>query len=160
MTAICDQIELFHRPETRFRLTIRDDRSHLVVKPAWGAPRSRPGTHLSLLDYKGEEILALAHPKEDLGPDSWDALRRELRARDLTALVSRIVSAHQEYGATYWSVETDRGPRDFVTQNLSENAIWFGENRLLLLDVDGNRFEIAALDQLDAASRQLVDGVL
>jgi len=155
-----NKITLFHEPATRLRLTLADNCSHLVVKPIWAAPRSRPGRHLSLLNHKGEEIVAVENPEAELDRDSLQALRQELRTRDLTARIKRVVSAPQEYGVTYWSVETDRGARDFVTQNLSENAVWFGENRVLILDVDGNRFEFAALDELDAGSRHLVDSVL
>jgi hypothetical protein len=57
-------------------------------------------------------------------------------------------------------VETDRGRRDFVTQNLQENALWFSCTHLLLLDVDGNRFEIPNLEGLDAKSRAVIDAIL
>ncbi len=63
-------------------------------------------------------------------------------------------------GTSYWEVETDRGQREFVVQNVAENARWLSENRLLLIDVDGNRFEIPRLDQLDKKSSSLVGQVL
>jgi hypothetical protein len=69
-------------------------------------------------------------------------------------------SAKQEFGATYWSVDTDRGPRDFVTQNLQENAMWFSDVHLLLVDMDGNRFEIVDTTALDARSRHWVEIIL
>src|SRR4051812_42277167 len=116
-------ITLFHHPEERLRLTIRDDKSYLTVKPVWAAPLSRPNTYLALLDGKDQEI-ALVPDLQKLPPASLEAVERELRRRYLTATVQAVNSARQEYGATYWSVETDRGPREFVTQNLQENAQW------------------------------------
>ena len=77
-----------------------------------------------------------------LPPESLAAAKEELRRRYLTATVRAITHAKQEFGATYWSVQTDRGDRDFVTQNLQENAVWLSPTHLLLLDVDGNRFEV------------------
>jgi len=65
-----------------------------------------------------------------------------------------------EVGATYWTVETNRGPREFVTQSLQENAVWLSERHLLLLDVDGNRFELPDIARLDPRSRQLVERIL
>lgn len=152
-------ITIFYQPQDRLRLTVREDRSYLTVKPAWAAPLSRPDTYLALLNSKDEEIALLPQPDE-LSPASWDAVRRELRGRYLTATVQGINEAREEFGATYWTVQTDRGQRDFVTQNLQENAQWFSETHLLLLDVDGNRFEIPDIEALDARSRNLLGSIV
>ncbi len=154
-----ETLKLFYEPKDRLRLTIDGDRSYHTVKPVWAAPLSRPNTYLALLDGKGSEIVTLADPTV-LPPDSLTAVQEELRRRYLTATVSHISHAKQEFGATYWSVETDRGPRDFVTQNLQENAVWLSETHLLLLDVDGNRFELTDIAALDPTSRRFVDMIL
>jgi len=130
------------------------------VKPAWAAPLSRPGQYLALLDGKDKEIALLVEPKEKLDAASWQAVQDELRVRYLTAVVQSVSSARQEFGATYWSVQSDRGPRDFVTQNLQENAQWLGDDHLLLIDVDGNRFEIPSVRALDERSRHMVENIL
>lgn len=43
-----------------------------------------------------------------------------------------------------------------MTQNLQENAVWLSDAHLLLLDVDGNRFEIPDVAQMDEASRRFI----
>jgi hypothetical protein len=154
------KIELFFQPSTRLCAQIDDERSVVGVKPVWAAPLSRPGQYLSILDPKGEDIAMLIEPQTQLSSASWQAVQTEIRRRDLTSHVSRIVSAREDNGAAYFSVETDRGDRDFVCTNLSTNAIWFGENRLLLLDAEGNRFEIEDIVGLDARSRALIEGIL
>lgn len=148
----------FH--QSRLRATIPDDRSFLEVKPAWAAPMSRPERYLALLDAKDKEIALFEHPAQELDAESWLAVQQELRARYITARIQSVVGARQEYGATYWSVTSDRGARDFVTQNLQENAQWLSSDHLLLLDVDGNRFEIASVQGLDPRSRALVEDIL
>ncbi len=87
-------------------------------------------------------------------------INEELDLRYLTSTVHRVNSVRNEFGTSYWEVETDRGQREFVVQNVAENARWLSENRLLLIDVDGNRFEIPRLDQLDKKSSSLVGQVL
>ena len=144
---------------SRLRLTIGDERSYWSVKPVWAAPLSRPNQYLALLDGKDQEIALIADPST-LEAKSWQAVQTELRQRYLTATVLRIESARQEFGATYWLVETDRGKRELITQNLQENAQWLSDDHLLLLDVDGNRFEIPSLDKLDARSRFILDGIM
>ena len=152
-------LKLFYQPKDRLRLTIDGDRSYHTVKPAWAAPLSRPGQYLALLDGKGNAIVTLPNPSV-LPPESLAAAKEELRRRYLTAAVRAITHAKQEFGATYWSVQTDRGDRDFVTQNLQENAIWLSPTHLLLLDVDGNRFEITDTEALDPVSRNYVATIL
>jgi hypothetical protein len=154
-----EEMHIFHQPQDRLRLTVKDDCSYISVKPVWAAPLSRPNTYLSLLDGKSKEIVLLSDPST-LESASWAALQRELQQRYLTAEVTKITSARQEFGATYWHVETDRGSRDFVTQNLQENAMWFSDTHLLLLDVDGNRFEIADTSTLDERSRHLLHSIV
>jgi hypothetical protein len=150
---------LFYEPKDQLRLTIAEDRSYIAVKPVWAAPLSRPDRLLALLNGKGEEIAMIENPA-DLPRESLEAVREELRRRYLTAAVSSIVHAKQEFGATYWTVQTDRGERDLVTQNLQENAIWLSDSHLLLLDVDGNRFEITDVSALDPASRHYIETIL
>ncbi len=153
-----EQFQLFsHR--SRLRLTIADERSYWSVKPGWAAPLSRPNQYLALLDSKDQEIALIADPKT-LQEKSWQAVQVELRGRYLTATIARIESARQEFGATYWLVETDRGTREFITQNLQENAQWLSDDHLLLLDVDGNRFEIPSLEKLEVRSRAIIEGIL
>lgn len=154
-----EEIVLFHYPKDRLRLTIQGDRSYHTVKPAWASPLSHPRNYLSLLDAKGKEILMIRDPME-LSPESRAAVDLELRRRYLTATVTAVTDGRVEFGATYWKVETDRGPKDLVTQNLQENAVWLSDSHLLLLDVDGNRFEIPDISALDEKSQSLINTIL
>ena len=152
-------LKLFYAPKDRLRLTVGEEKSYHTIKPAWAAPLSRPKQYLSLLDGKGNEIVMLKDPAT-LPPDSWETVQQELRRRYMTAQVKEIASARVEYGATYWSVVTDRGEREFVTQSLQENAQWLSATHLLLIDVDGNRFEIPDVNLLDPRSKGFITAIL
>jgi len=151
-------IQLYYQPADQLRLTL-PTRSYIEVRPAWAAPLSRPGRYLSLMDAKGKEIVLIDRP-ESLPDASWQAVQIELKRRYLTSTVHRILSARVEFGATYWTVVTERGERDFVTQSLQENAQWLSTVHLLLIDVDGNRFEIVDASALDPHSKQLIEAIL
>lgn len=154
-----DEIRLFREPAWVLRLTIDGDRSYLKVKVVRAAPLSHPTRYICLLDAKDEEICMI----DDLKP-----LNREMRAlieeeldrRYLTATIQRVHAVRNEYGTSYWDVQTDRGPREFVVQNVAENAQWLGDHRLLITDVDGNRFEIPHLNELDKKSLAAVEQVV
>ncbi|MFZ4509190.1 MAG: DUF1854 domain-containing protein [Fimbriimonas sp.] len=154
------QIHLFFEPKDRLRLTVADTQSFPTVKPTWASPLSHPDHFLVLLNGKGEEILTIKDPDKDLTEPSRKAVREELSRRYLTAQIISIVDAKVEYGATYWHVHSNRGEREFVTQSLQENAQWLAPTHLLLIDVDGNRFEIRNVDDLDTKSREFLDSIL
>ncbi len=151
---------LFHWPKDRLRLTIGEEKSFVTVKPTWAAPLSHPNRFLSLLNGKGEEISTITEPNKELTTESFEAVQIEIAKRYLTATINTITSAKGEFGATYWHVESDRGERDFVTQSLQENAQWLAPTHLLLVDVDGNRFEIKNTEALDARSRLILETIL
>jgi hypothetical protein len=153
------ELNLFFEPKDRLRLTVGEDRSYHTVKPVWAAPQTQPERFLALLDGKEKEITTIPNPT-DLPESSLKAVREELRRRYLTAQIRSILNAKVEFGATYWHVSTDRGDRDFVTQSLQENAVWMKSGHLLLIDVDGNRFEIPEIESLDERSRQILESIL
>ena len=153
------KVHLFREPAWVLRLTIEDDRSYLKVKVVRAAPLSYPDRYISFLDAKDEEICMV----DDLGQldlPTRSLIDEELDRRYLTATIFQVDAVRNEYGTSYWDVRTDRGQREFVVQNVSENAQWLGDHRLLIIDVDGNRFEIPRLDELDKKSLGLVEQVI
>ncbi len=145
-------MKFFYHPEGRLRLET-DDRCYLQIRPAWAAPVSQPGKYLSFLDGKDDEIMLLPDGLKGLDKEARAIIKDELHRRYLTAYVTKINHAHTEFGSSYWTVETDRGKKDFVTQSLQENAQWHGPTHLLLVDVDGNLFEIRDTTALDPQSQ-------
>jgi hypothetical protein len=153
------QIRLLREPPWMLRMTILGYRSYITVQAVRAAPLSDPDRYISLLDGNGEEICLVRDPAE-LDEVSRQILREELNRRYMTAIVERIHSLQNELGVSYFDVQTNRGRREFVLQNIQEDIRQLGERRILLLDVDGNRFEIPDLDALDKRSVKLLKLVL
>ena len=153
------KLRLFREPAWVLRLIIDGDRSYLKVKIVRAAPLSYPERYISLLDAKDEEICMIDDLKE-IGPKARTLIGEELDRRYLTAMIEQVTSIRNEYGTSYWDVQTDRGQREFVVQNVAENAQWLGDHRLLITDVDGNRFEIPRLDDLDKRSLEWIEQVI
>ncbi|MCG9895605.1 MAG: DUF1854 domain-containing protein [Fimbriimonadaceae bacterium] len=147
-------LKLFYAPEGRLRAEL-DGECWLQVRPVWASPMTHPNRYLALLDGRDREICMVTDLSE-LDPETRDVVVKELDRRYLTSVVTGIISCTTEFGATYWKVNTDRGDREFVTQSLQENALWMSETQLLIVDVDGNRFEIPDTECLDVRSRKLL----
>lgn len=151
-------MKLFYHPQGRLRLE-NEDRCWLDVRPVWASPLSYPGRYLALLDAKDKEILMVEDPAT-LPQETREILLSELDRRYLSARVKSIIKVSTEFGSTYWKVATDKGDKEFITQSLQENAQWMGPRQLLLIDVDGNRFEISDTDLLDERSQQLLSATV
>ena len=153
-----DKVRLFREPAWMLRLSIEDDRSYTRIKIVRAAPLSHPQSYICILDAKDEEVCMFPDLKE-VDQEMRQIIEEELDRRYLTSTIERVDTVRNEFGTSYWEVSTNRGEREFVVQN-AENAQWLGEHRLLLVDVDGNRFEIPDLNQLDSKSLNLVEMVL
>ena len=128
------------------------------VKVILMAPLSDPDAVGSVVS-EGKEIAVLAGLTR-LSPASKKALETGKLEQYLTPRIVKVLALDYQFGAVYWKVETDRGAREFVIKGLSQHVRWLSDTRLLLTDVDGNRFEIPDLDALDESSRNLVGLVL
>ncbi len=153
------RIRLFREPAWHLRMTIEGDRSYLRVKIVRAAPLSEPDRYICFLDAN-DELICMVDDVHELPAAYQDIIREELARRYLTSRIERVHSIRSEYGVSYWDVATDRGRREFVVKNVGEDARWLDEKRVLILDVDGNRFEVADLGTLDKRSRGLVEMVL
>jgi hypothetical protein len=137
------------------RLTIEDDRSYVRVGIVRAFPLSDPSHFLSVRDGQGKEIGLITDP-DTLRPEDRVLVERELERRYFVPAVARIVSAKERFGTVEWTMETDRGVVRFTTRNLRENVQRPTPGRIILNDVDGNRYDIRDLDQLGAASQELL----
>ena len=152
-------LALFYSPPGTLRLTVDDAYSYAVVKLYQAAPLSMPGRCIALQNAKGEEI-AMVASLEAYSPESQAAAREEIQRRYLTSTVRSVNAVRTEFGVTYWTVLTDRGEREFVIQSLSDSCIYLSGSHILLIDVDGNRFDIPDRFGLDAASLERLNRVL
>ena len=152
-------LRLFQEPDWHLRLTIAEDRSYLHPKVIRAAPLSNPDRYICFMDDKNEEI-CMIDTLEELDEASRRLAYKALDQRYLTAVIESIESMRNEFGTSYWDTQTNRGRREFVIQNVAENAQWLSDTRLLLIDVDSNRFEIPDMTKLDRQSLGLIDQVL
>ncbi|GAB4462821.1 MAG: hypothetical protein OHK0029_30410 [Armatimonadaceae bacterium] len=155
-------LHLFYNPPGTLRLTVGEEwgaYSYPVIRLFQAAPLSMPGKYLSLQNDRGEEIVMV--PCVERFPEaSRPVAQEEIRRRYLTSTIKQITNVRTEFGITYWHVVTDRGERDFVVQSLSESCVWLSETHILLIDVDGNRFEILDRYAMDEGSKAFLAGVL
>ena len=153
------RIALRRGPRGEFRCEVADDRCYLDVRASYCFPLAAHGRYVALYEGMKGEIGVLPEPRE-LDSESQQVLEAILERRYFTPIVEGVKWVREEYGVVYWSVDTDQGPRDFVCRGLRDSLVEVTEGRLLIADVDGNRFEIPDYLQLGRAVQIMLDRVL
>jgi hypothetical protein len=145
----------FFKHGATLRLTIEEDRSFPKVGVLRAFPLSDRNHFFSVRDTADNEIGLIANPT-DLTAENQNLIDEDLQRRYFVPSVKRIVSAKERFGTVDWTVETDRGICHFTTQNLRENVQRPAPGRIILNDVDGNRYDIRNVDELNRESQDLL----
>lgn len=112
---------------------------------AAGTPGGAPGEELGILRSLAE-----------LPREAQEMIVEEVERAYFVPRITRILSVEEQFGIQRWQVVTDRGPRTFeVTERSGIRP--FDNFRMVIKDVDGNRYQIADLRLLDRRSQQWLD---
>ena len=142
------------------RVTLTDEFTVLDARIVRIFPISDPDRQLSVRDAKGNEIGILSDPARLPAAARRLVEEEAVDRRYFLPVITRIVSARDRFGTTRWKIETDHGPKSFVTRNLREEVLAPVPGRYLLKDIDGNRYDVPDVGRLDAASQGLLLGRL
>ena len=117
-------------------------------------PISHRADYVSFLDEKGKEVLLLAHPHQ-LDKASLKVLMQALERMYYVARILRVDSISETMGVTHWQVLTDRGYASFEVVD-RQHIRKLPRGRYIIVDADGNRFEIPDVSALDSRSQSLI----
>jgi len=149
----------FQRDGDTLSLTLADGTRYPRVALRCAFPVSDETVLLSVRDACTEEQVEIGII------DDWGRLREKDRVAVAAELglhyfVPRITCVHhvkEEFGFLHWTVDTDKGPKEFVMRNsVVHYAREIGLDHWLLIDVGQARYEILDLKRLDGNSQRLV----
>lgn len=121
-------------------------------------PFTDPDRFISIrtVEERSKEIGVIADIKE-LDKEARKMLEEQLNLHYFTPLIEKIIDIKDEYGYAYFYVLTDRGECRF-TINMGGNAVArLSDSRLLITDLDENRFEIRDVFALTPKEQRKLD---
>ena len=130
-----------HPLDTTVRATIDDDRSWRDVRVARAFPLSDPDRYIGLRDGDDKDI-GILETLHGLDSESRMVVDEELERRYFTPQITKVISVTEEFGVVTWDVDTTKGPRRFLVRNLKDSTFTLGASRVMMTDVDSNRYEI------------------
>ena len=136
-----------------------DGETHQPVNLYRCFPLSAGERFISIRASDGSE-LGVVEDLQDLPAATRALIATELEQRYFTPEILRIRSLKEEFGYTYWEVDTPAGVRRFTAKS-GQNAVReLDRTTLLVVDVDGNRFNLSQYQRLPSALLKTIETIL
>lgn len=121
-------------------------------------PFSDADRFISIKEHgNGDREIGIIENLSDMSEETQSVLKKQLDLCYFTPVIEKIYNIKDEYGYAYFHVMTDRGECKF-TINMGSNAVSkLSDTRLIILDVDENRFEIRDVEALSQKERRMLD---
>jgi len=84
-------------------------------------------------------------------------LADELKRKYFVPVIEAIYSVKEKYGFSCWEVKTNVGKIKFTVNDAYRNILKVTKDRIMVTDVNGNRYEIISLDGLDRPSFRKIE---
>lgn len=119
-------------------------------------PFDRPDEIISVQQEDGFEI-GIIRNINDFDDDTVRILNESLDNKYYIPEITKIISAKDRFGFVYFKCETDSGICDFVVKNPFGSIIRLPKNRIILVDIDGNRYSVKDTGALDRKSYRKIE---
>jgi len=109
-------------------------------------PSTRVDTYISITDKEKKEIgviLDMAALREV----ERSLVCAELDRRYFIPEIVRFVDIKEEFNYTFFKTQTDAGYREFTVFDMNTSILNLGSQRVILSDIDGNKYLVRELDK-------------
>ena len=139
----------------RLELTLADGTHHHDVRVLRAFPLSALRICIVLQDAAGAEIGLIEDPHA-LDRASRKALDAALAETYFPTKITAVRAVRSKHGFTSWEFDTDRGRCTVYVRDRSDIR-WLAGGRLMFTDVNGMKYEIPRVDDLDEHSQGILD---
>ncbi len=113
--------------------------------------------YISVIEEESREV-GIIYNIEDFDADTVKILKTELERKYYSPTIVKINSLKERYGFSYWKVETeDKREISITMKDTYGNIIHTSDDAITLVDVDGNRFHIDSISNLDRKSYHRIE---
>ena len=156
-------LDFYRNPQGFLALRIGGE-DHPRVQLRRALPLSEPDRYICVADMEGKEVAVL----EDIAAfdeAAQELLQAELGIRYFYPEVKQVKSVKEKMGAYYFSLLVDNAggenhEKTIAVKDISKNLKQLGGGRIILTDVDGNRFLIPDVYKIQKKSLRMLEPYL
>jgi hypothetical protein len=141
--------------DTSVELSIYKGQTYTDLEPRYLFPLSGHNRYITLLDSNLKEQ-AIIRDLSQLDPDSRVAVEQCLAEFYIIPKITGIIDVSDKYGVHTWTCRTDHGIRKFRIKDRHTSIKLLYDGRVLVRDVNDNRYEIENLYKLDKRSQHML----
>lgn len=130
--------------------------THPVVYLHCSFPHSRERSYLSVRTAEGKEI-GMVSSMDDFPPETVALLEEQVRLRYHAPVITKVIGVREEFGYAYWETETTAGACRFTIRTGGSHVKPVAGDKLVITDVDGNRWTIPHFSGLSEREYRLVE---
>ena len=139
-----------------------EDHKHVTLRRIM--PLEMPMEYISIADTENKEI-AILRKISDLPQDQQDIVVKELDSRYYAPEVLDVLSIQDKLGYVYMEMQlrNKQGKeykKNCAVKDVSRNIRMTSPTSVIIFDVDGNRYVISHVEQLNKASMRKLDAYL
>ncbi len=113
--------------------------------------------YISVLDEDKNEI-GIIYDISELEHTAAELVRCEIEKKYYSPVIIDIKSVKERYGFSYWKVLLDDGrEHSFTMQDTFKNILHTGEDSIVLVDVDTNRYTVKSISSLNSKSYRKIE---
>lgn len=141
---------------TESTLDIKRQPSYDRVRVRRAFPFSLADKYVSVLDNDQNEI-GLIEDVSIFPREQAELICAELDRVYFCPEILKIVSVRERLGYAYFSVVTDAGEREIPLRDVYRSIIRVSDDRIVIIDIDGNRYGVSSLKALDKSSMKRLE---
>lgn len=150
------QIEFFVDEQLQIGLRNKSDGSVVTgLRLALMFPITDRTSYIQFFDDQGQEV-GILQDVNQLDKQSRTIVLSEIAKTYFIPEITRIIDISTELGADVWQVETNKGLRKFEVVGKRRNIRYITADHVMIKDLDGNRYEIPKVMNLDSSSKRLL----
>ncbi|MCR5796947.1 MAG: DUF1854 domain-containing protein [Eubacterium sp.] len=121
-------------------------------------PFTNPDKFISIrTPNESSKEIGVIKDMKDVSKETREMLEEQLLLRYFTPIITKVIDIKDEYGYAYFHVVTDRGECRFTINMGSDSVVRLTETRLIISDLDENRFEIPDVTKLTVKEQKKLD---
>lgn len=141
MTLLTRSNAVFHLTEGGMLAVSVNGEQHPCVYVHCSFPHTHRTSYLSIRNIDNKEI-GMVRSLDDVDGATAKLLEKQIQIRYYAPSITKLLAVKEEFGYSYWEAETDAGTCRFTVRGGGGQVKPVTPVRLLITDVDGNRFII------------------